>query len=237
MKFALPGLIMLGALGAMSASAQFTTPTPTLPPQGDTFLLHNPPITFGGVLVEGLGVYDFEMLALSLTSASAGIIPPEDPGVGTPWSVTLEGSVSVVVVGLGALNVPLTGTASGTTTLREPPTPGVAYYDTKMSQLELFDAGGVGVEIRESPTKQSLGVVSSTDVGAGLYRIDSFFDVFTELSMDSGISWIEASGSAHLANSPASGEVPEPGTWAVGAAVAGLGLLAWRRRAVNAPVA
>lgn len=43
--------------------------------------------------------------------------------------------------------------------------------------------------IRESPTIASTGQTVTTDVGGGMYRIDSFFDVFTELSIDGGQTW------------------------------------------------
>ena len=44
--------------------------------------------------------------------------------------------------------------------------------------------------IRESPTLQSTGQVTIADIGGGLYQIDSFFDVFTELSIDGGATWM-----------------------------------------------
>jgi hypothetical protein len=55
--------------------------------------------------------------------------------------------------------------------------------------------------IRESPTLPSKGKTSITDIGApgpgpgdNGYHIDSFFDVFTELSLDGGMTWIPKSG-------------------------------------------
>jgi hypothetical protein len=62
------------------------------------------------------------------------------------------------------------------------------FFDTEMLQLDLLAAPGV--LIRESPTKQSTGRTSITDLGGGLYRIDSFFDIFTELSVDGGQTWM-----------------------------------------------
>jgi hypothetical protein len=43
--------------------------------------------------------------------------------------------------------------------------------------------------LRESPTIASTGQTVITDVGGGMYQIDSFFDVFTELSIDGGQTW------------------------------------------------
>jgi hypothetical protein len=69
------------------------------------------------------------------------------------------------------------------------------YYDTEMTQLDISGGGLPStVHIRESPTKASLGRTTSTGGGggggAGGYQIDSFFDVFTEISTDGGISWL-----------------------------------------------
>ena len=66
------------------------------------------------------------------------------------------------------------------------------YYDTEMTQLSV--AGGSlmpSVQIRESPTKASLGRITSSAVsgGSGGYQTDSFFDVYTEVSTDGGASW------------------------------------------------
>jgi hypothetical protein len=92
--------------------------------------------------------------------------------------------------------------------------PGTPYigYDTEMLQLDI--QGGQlppGVMIRESPTKQSLGQIHMTDAGGGLYHIDSFFDVFTELSLDGGASWIPSDGGGSPgAALHINGGVPEP---------------------------
>ena len=85
-----------------------------------------------------------------------------------------------------------------------------------------------GMMLRESPTLQSPGLTQITDQGGGVFRIDSFFDIFTELSMDGGQSWTPGIGPLHIElNSSAS--VPAPGTLALlGIGLAGLLL---RRRA------
>ena len=44
--------------------------------------------------------------------------------------------------------------------------------------------GGPPILIREDPAQASVGQTTITDLGGGLYHIDSFFDVFTELSVD-----------------------------------------------------
>ena len=64
-------------------------------------------------------------------------------------------------------------------------------YDTELLQLDL--AGGslpTGMMLRESPTLQSTGTTKIRKIdSSNAYRIDSFFDVFLELSSDGGQSW------------------------------------------------
>jgi hypothetical protein len=97
--------------------------------------------------------------------------------------------------------------------------------------------GSMTVMIRESPTRASTGRTSVTEgsteptsaedppTGGGmpLYQIDSFFDVFTELSFDGGQTWIPSDGPAGV------NLVPEPSSFGL-LAVTGLVALAWRVR-------
>ena len=78
-------------------------------------------------------------------------------------------------------------------------------FDTEMLQLDL---SGGGVMIRESPTLASTGSTRITDMGGGVFHIDSFFDIFTELSLDGGQTWTPSIGSTHVDLVGA----PEPGT-------------------------
>jgi hypothetical protein len=65
--------------------------------------------------------------------------------------------------------------------------------------------GTMTVQIRESPTLPSIGQTTIQPSG-GEYWIDSFFDVFTELSINGG-PWMPSDGSTHvdLVPEPASG--------------------------------
>jgi T5SS/PEP-CTERM-associated repeat protein len=51
-----------------------------------------------------------------------------------------------------------------------------------------------GFMIRESPTRASLGTATDAALVSGNHRISSFFDVYTELSIDSGNTWLPALG-------------------------------------------
>jgi hypothetical protein len=73
-----------------------------------------------------------------------------------------------------------------------------ATFQTEMLQLNL--AGGSlppGVMIRESPTLASTGGTTIRPVTGG-YMISSFFDVFTEISLDGGANWSPAQGAARV---------------------------------------
>ncbi len=91
------------------------------------------------------------------------------------------------------------------------------YYNTEMLQLDLL--GGTlpsGVWLRESPTLVSTGLIAITDIGGGLYRISSFFDVFTELSTDNGNSWHPSTDQpAHIAlqNDVTTNSIPTLSEW------------------------
>jgi len=96
-------------------------------------------------------------------------------------------------------------------------------FQTEIVAMSLTGTGGI--MIRESPTLPSTGQTTITDIGGGLYHIDSFFDVFTELSLDGGTNWIPNSGGpTHVVLG-----IPEPAS-VVLMGVALVGLLSWRRR-------
>jgi hypothetical protein len=96
------------------------------------------------------------------------------------------------------------------------------YFNTEILAM---DFSGPGIMVRESPTQQSLGEspISSVTLPAGTYTIPSFFDVFVEISLDSGSSWIPSSPAG-----PYNVATPEPGTWLL-AGTALVGLI-WKRR-------
>jgi len=71
-------------------------------------------------------------------------------------------------------------------------------YQTEMLQLDL--SGGTmppAMRLRESPSKVSTGQTRISQDSAG-YHISSFFDVFTELSMDSGGTWSASDTAGHM---------------------------------------
>jgi len=116
----------------------------------------------------------------------------------------------------------------------------VGSFDAEI--LSMAIAGGglpMGVQIRESPTKASTGHSSVTPLaGGGGYMVDSFFDIFTEVSTDGGGSWwpvtqTSLDGGQTWSLSAQSARIdglPEPATLCLlGLGVAGL-LARWRRK-------
>lgn len=92
------------------------------------------------------------------------------------------------------------GTGKSQQVPTSPPASNPRVFDTEMLQLEL--QGGTappGMRLRESPTLPSPGHMTLEDVGGGSFRIDSFFDVFFELSLDGGQSWTPANQPYRLA--------------------------------------
>ena len=120
-------------------------------------------------------------------------------------------------------------TMNGTTVVRTfgraNSTPQTGTFQTEMLSMDL---SGGGVLVRESPTLATTGQTTITDIGGGNFHIDSFFDVFTELSMDGGNNWIPSDTSTHMVLN-----LPEPGR----VVLLGMGLVALifhRRRKGNA---
>lgn len=67
------------------------------------------------------------------------------------------------------------------------------------------------------------GQVTISDIGGGLYHIDSFFDVFTELSVDGGDTWLD-----QISTDARYVLVPEPASLSVLLVLAGVAFLRQR---------
>lgn len=179
------------------------------------------------------GIY-VSPLGQSMEYPPLGIVvnfPVLDPDVDTTIRTTIGNDeqaifnavLSGVEIGLGAGPVALTGPVDMLTTGRMLSTTGL--FDTEIVSMSLSGITLLGpVMLRESPMLPSVGRTDITDLGGGLYHIDSFFDVFTELSVDGGQSWTPSTEAIRLNLIP----IPEPSTLALlGLAI---GLLLRRKR-------
>jgi hypothetical protein len=189
------------ALSASAARADYTTAAPGSP---DPLSLQQP-----GAETYANGIM-FRNLDLQLTSPPHSTLSPGNYSVNSFFDVFTELSLDG-----GQTWLPQSGTGSGTVQGTDL---GSGTFHTEMLSLDLSLPGGV--LIRESPTLTSAG---ETDVtGPGPYQIHSFFDVFTELSLDGGQTWSpQTSGPARLDG------MPEPATLALFAPAT---LLLLRRR-------
>ena len=191
------------ALPAVEAAAQNTFNRDCLPPGGSTYLGQ-----FHAKYADGTNVYD---LTQPQHTKFANCDPPPPPVPG-PCSDHTMGSF--VFAQLSKNGAP-PSSVGGAATMRvmvcgNHQTGPTRYYDTEMLQLDLN--GGCALMVRESPTLQSTGKTAITDLGGGQFKIDSFFDIFTELSTDCGQTWHP---STNAAGNPYAGHMEIPGTVAV----------------------
>ncbi len=86
-------------------------------------------------------------------------------------------------------------------------------WQTEMVALSLVGQipGGPTIEIRESPSLPSPGEIVVSDLPDGTFQVDSFFDVFTEISVDGG-PFASATSSTRIVMGAA---VPEPASLAL----------------------
>jgi hypothetical protein len=134
------------------------------------------------------------------------ISPPDGP----PVTLSGQGQVEFTEV-LGALNT----------------------FDTEMLSLDLRESPTLpSMRLRESPTKASLGRTSISLESDGQYRISSFFDIFTELSIDGGNTWVPSDTPNIALRLEGSGSpTPEPSTLVLlGIGAISLTAYGWRRK-------
>jgi hypothetical protein len=104
-------------------------------------------------------------------------------------------------------------------------------FDTEIMSLDITGMypgsnGPIPFILRESPTLASLGQHSIAHAADGSFLIDSFFDVFTELSLDGGQTFYPARSSFELDLTG----IPEPSSLVLaGLAAVGLAFFVQRR--------
>ncbi|MHC4603590.1 MAG: hypothetical protein ACYS6W_09710 [Planctomycetota bacterium] len=184
----LAAIVIMSLMLAGSAAAQgFVASSDTYPVPGARYESTNPVTYVHGVAIP------VEMVSLSLSSQDQGDtvsllrLGPETYHIDSFFDVftelRVEGGESTGTFATEIVSMSLSGLSTTGT------------FATEIVSMSLSgDAGDMPVLIRESPTEQSTGQTDITDIGGGLYHIDSFFDVFTELSVDGGGTWTAADG-------------------------------------------
>jgi hypothetical protein len=108
------------------------------------------------------------------------------------FDVVMEGFAHVFDPRVGQqvkTSIELTGVAR--TVLRGRNGEETGTWDTEMVSMSLSGTtpGGLDVVIRESPTEESGGGTTITELPDEAFNVDSFFDIWTEVSIDGGNSW------------------------------------------------
>lgn len=206
-----------GTAGAALTIASSAWP-PVLDPTGAAgYTLSGPTPTFitGGVTVTLNS-------ALLRTIAPINIVPAGANEIAN-FSANMDAVGDVIPL---ATNVPSSSSGAGSMVTFGKAGNVTGTFNTEMLALNLSGTTALGpFMLRESPTLVSPGSTTITNLNGTLFRIDSFFDVFTELSLDGGATWApNTNGPMRMTLQG----VPEP-TAAAFAGLAALGLLRRRR--------
>jgi hypothetical protein len=135
---------------------------------------------------------------------------------------SINGSPNIPVTLSGPVQVEVFGKAGMTT----------GTFSTHMLSMDMTGTvAGHEVEVTLDPANSTTGQTIIADQGGGLFRIDSFFDVFTEISLDQGPFIPQNNGPSLVQLST----VPEPASlilFGVGAAGTVIGSKLRRRRRI-----
>jgi hypothetical protein len=212
----LAGVALLAVLGAIAprARADVITNDPSLPVTYPTGEYRSPAAVHAMYSGPGLAIVlsNIEHRAFDpVARNNVGADEMEMFNSQFLGDISVNGSPNSPTSALGPVTTEVFGKVGQTT----------GTFQTEMRSMDLTGSSIFGpYMIRESPTLASTGQTTVTDIGGGLFRISSFFDVFTELSIDGGQTWMPSSGSTHVElQSPL---VPTPTAGRAGLALVGL---------------
>lgn len=213
--------LALALLASYCVNAQLITSHPSLPPQGIYVTSDQSHATYSG---PGLTVVMNQQQYRDFTAITRTIVGADEM---ESFNAVLAGTADV---DLGGTLIPgVAFSASG-------PVQTIAFgkagqvtgtFQTEMLSMAVSGTTPLGpFTIRESPTLASRGTTTIESIGGGMYRISSFFDVFTEVSVDGGQTWIpDSSGLSRVVL------VPEPkSVGLVGVGLCAVLVWTWRKR-------
>jgi hypothetical protein len=78
----------------------------------------------------------------------------------------------------------------------------VRTFDTELVTFELGGSAAPAATVRESPALGSTGRTTITSLSGGQFRIESYYDVWLEISLDGGQTWHPADGAVRMTLGP-----------------------------------
>jgi hypothetical protein len=183
-------------------AAEVVEPTPNLPPLAGEYI--GSPAQWFAFYANGIIITNASLDQFTQTQS------PPAPGTSQTESFGAQMSGLISVNG-GASFTPFSAPASVSEQVNsraDLDTGNTRFFDTEILTLNL--SGGTlpgGIMVRGSQSKTSLGRTSVRTNAPNDYRISSFFDLFTEISLDGGNTWslgITAPGTIALTNNPQS---------------------------------
>jgi hypothetical protein len=181
------GAFLVLALCVRPAMAQFTSSDDHFYLEGSTYQNPEASTAFypNGIALDGV---ELEEPILSAPSTNEVTPPP----AGMTFTSFFDVFTDITFTPIGSGPTTYTAEAVGSESITGPVSGNT--YDTQMERLDI--SGGTlppGVEFRIDPTTPSTG--QTTIDGTGPYMISSFFDIFTDISLDGGNTWTPATGS------------------------------------------
>jgi PEP-CTERM motif len=223
----MPALALCIVSIAATAHAQLITSTANLPPIGGVYLDASIHQTYGGPALQLLLALPQHKVIADEQKFKQGLDQNET------FNSELDANLTVIQAGNTVFNGPITATGFTNTLVHNRYDAGgneilTGTFQTEMLSMNLSGNSPVGpFLIRESPTLQSTGQTTIAPSG-GQFVINSFFDVFTELSLDGGNTWMPSTtGPGHVTLQPAA--VPEPTSMCL-LAVSLFGAMGFKRR-------
>lgn len=185
------------------AHAQYIANSRVFPPTGANYV----PMTAADMMIH-YGSTPTKIRNLRWMNGSGGRVP-DSPGI--PYQIDSFFDVFTEISFDGGTNWFPSQHNGATVVIRgtaQPPVSGVEVIQTELLMMDLQGVAFPGCDLRLSQSMPSPGHTTLTDIGGGQYRVDSFFDIFTEISLDHGATWTPATNSVRI------GIMPEPATLA-----------------------